>query len=160
MTTASTKTPRVMETVSDVLGRVVRGLSIERELRSHSVEPAWPKAVGPRLAPHSRPARLHHGVLTVEVRSAAWLHELFLMRESMRLALNREMGGDYVRELRLRPGSGFPPTPTTSQPLPGPLVARDDVEAAIETLAAAGADEGAVLAARALALAKRRAPKR
>ncbi len=145
--------------VSDVLGRVVRGLSIEREIRSHAVEPAWPLAAGPRLSPHTRPARLHHGVLTVEARSASWLHELFLMRESMRLALNREMGGDYVRELRLKLGTGFAPPSPAQSVLPGPLIARDDIEAAVETLAAAGADEGAVLAARALALARHRRKK-
>jgi hypothetical protein len=148
-----------METVSDVLGRVVRLLSIERELRGHAVEPAWARAMGPRLLPHARPSRLAHGVLTVEARSAAWLHELFLMRESLRASLNREMGGEYVRELRLRLGTGFAPPPAASPVLPGPLLERDDIEEAIESLAASGADEGALLAARALALSKRRARK-
>jgi hypothetical protein len=143
---------RKFENVSDVLARVVRGLAIERELRSRAVEPAWPRAAGPRLAPHSRPAMLRSGILTVEARSAAWLHELFLMRESLRLALNREMGGDYVRELRMRLGTGFaPPGPAQSMV---PLLELSRLEEAVDELATAGAGEGALLAGRALALSR------
>lgn len=145
---------RRLESVSDVLLRVVRGLAIEEKVRSHAIEPAWPRAVGARVAASTRPVQLRSGMLVVEARSAAWLNEASMLREQIRVQLNREMGGDYVREVRFRLGGGFPPL---APPKPASRVeaSEADVAGSQKELAAEAGDEGARLAARARALHRR-----
>jgi hypothetical protein len=149
---------RHFEPVSDVLHRVVRGLDIEEQLRAHAVEPAWPRAVGPRVAASTRPAQLRAGVLLVEARSAAWMNEAALLREQIRESLNREMGGHFVRELRFRLGGGFPPLVPVPVP-PRPAASEAEIAEVVAELIASAGIEGAQLVARARALQRHAAPK-
>ncbi len=142
------------ESVADVLGRVVRGLDIEKQLRSRSVEPAWRRAVGEKMALGTRPSRLKGGVLLVETRSAAWMTEASLLREGIRAAVNRELGGDFVRELRFRLGAGFPPIGSGAGTRLS--VSEDEVQREVERLSASSA-AGARLVARARALQRKKA---
>jgi predicted nucleic acid-binding Zn ribbon protein len=146
---------RRFENLSTVLNRVVRGLDIEEELRSHAIEPAWPRAVGERIAANTRPARLVSGTLWIEARSAAWLNEVSLLRRGLMAALNREMGGDYVRDVRFRLGGGFPALTATVKER-RPAATEEEIRTAEVELARAGAHEGASIAARAMALSRRK----
>ena len=76
---------------------------------AHAVEPAWPRAVGPELARHTRAAKLHAGVLTVEARSTVWLNEVSLLKESLLEKLRAELPAATIREVRFRLGGAFPP---------------------------------------------------
>ena len=148
--------PLSIEGVSEVLRRVVRAMEIEAKLTSHSAEPAWPRAAGPRLAPHSRAIGLRGGVLTVEARSASWINEMSLQREGLRDRMNTEMGHrgsrpGPVQELRLRLGGGFAPVSTHS---PTGGVTPAEIESAQAALQEAG-PTGAALAARAYALVRK-----
>jgi predicted nucleic acid-binding Zn ribbon protein len=144
---------RKLETVPDALLRLVRTLDIERKLLAHAVEPAWPRAVGPRLAAHTRAARLQDGVLTIEARSASWLNEVSLRRETVLARLREEMPQSSIRELRFRLGGGFPAL--DGQPLRRPLeTTPEEVERARTQLAAEGTT-GAEIVARAFALQRK-----
>lgn len=66
----------------------------------------WPAVAGTRIARHSRAVSFRDGTLTVEVEGSAWMHELgFLKRELVR-NLNRHLGADVVRDVRLAPARG------------------------------------------------------
>jgi hypothetical protein len=146
---------RTFEPMRELLERVVRGLDLERELRNHSVETVWARVAGPRLAPHTRAGPLRGGRLTVEARSAAWMHDVALRREELRARLNTELGGPVVEEIRVRLGGAFPSL--GGEPAREPALTDRELEAAAHELAeAGGGDEGARLAARARALQKRR----
>lgn len=139
------------EQVKGLIERVIRGLSIETRLRGHSVEAAWPRAVGDRLAPHTRATTLREGLLTVEVRSAGWMHEVGFRRQELRRLINDELGGQYVRDIRVRLGGGFPVVPTEEE-RKARQPTEDDLRLAHHELASNGAGEGAQLLARARAL--------
>jgi hypothetical protein len=144
---------RKIETLPDILRRVVRGLDMEAKLLSHSVEPAWPRAAGARLAEHTRATRLRDGVLTIEARSASWLNEISLLRDQIRERLNAELGGPRVRDLRFRVGADFPPLKERTASIEASEI---EVASARRTLASGGT-VGAELAARAYVLASKRA---
>jgi predicted nucleic acid-binding Zn ribbon protein len=65
---------------------------------------AWEHAVGPAIAASARPAAERDGVLTVLCESAVWAQELTLMQSRVLSALNGELGGEAIRELRCRTG--------------------------------------------------------
>lgn len=144
--------PRDAELLADVLQRVVRGLDIEKKLLSHSIEPAWPRAAGARLAKHTRAAKLRDGVLTVEARSASWLNEVAMMREPLKARLNTELGEHRVKELRFRLGGAFPPL---VEPVAPAEPTDAELASARRSLAEAGLD-GADIVARAYVLSHRR----
>lgn len=60
----------------------------------------WREAVGARIAERARPAALWNGVLTLQVATSVWAHELSLLSTELCDRL-RERGVD-VRELRFR----------------------------------------------------------
>lgn len=64
------------ELVGDILRRVMRDVRPVRPRRRDAMLDAWRKAAGDELAAETRPSSLRKGVLTIEVRSAALLHEL------------------------------------------------------------------------------------
>lgn len=146
---------RKVETLKDVLSRVVRTLDIEKQLLTHAVGPVWERAMGERLARHTRAAQLRAGVLTVEARSAAWMNEAAMQRDQIRERMNLELGGQHVREVRFRLGGAFPPLrPVNDEPKHLPTEV--EVESARRALSHDGGDTGAELTARAMALALKR----
>ena len=72
------------EALGKILERVMRGARPRR--RRNAVADAWRDAGGADLAETTRPATLRQGVLMVEVRSAALLHELAGFRKEDLLA--------------------------------------------------------------------------
>jgi predicted nucleic acid-binding Zn ribbon protein len=64
------------------------------------VQSAWPDVAGSTIAGEAEPVSEREGTVTVACGSAAWAHELELLRGDLRLALNTRLGGERVRELR------------------------------------------------------------
>ncbi len=71
----------------------------------------WPEAVGSRVAARARAVAFRDGTLFVEVDSATWMNELGYLKHHMVTELNRRLGEEVVREIRLQPASGSRPAP-------------------------------------------------
>jgi predicted nucleic acid-binding Zn ribbon protein len=90
-----------METISIVLSRALVRLGLENEWQGWRAVDEWSYAVGPRVSKHTRAVGFRDGALSVEVEGSAWIHELgFLKRELVR-RINRHLGSNLVREVRL-----------------------------------------------------------
>lgn len=76
----------------DALGEFLQSSGLARHMEAFPVFDAWNAAVGPDLARLARPVRFQRGELTVEVESAAHLHELTSFTgEGYRLAANQAL---------------------------------------------------------------------
>lgn len=62
----------------------------------------WPEVVGEGVAGRSQPRYLRRGVLVVEVKSAAWSHQLTLLKDDVLGAIARVVPTLSVRELRFQ----------------------------------------------------------
>ncbi len=62
--------------MADILQRVMRDVRPSVRKRRDKMRDTWEFVAGPELAGETRPATLRAGVLTIEVRSTALLHEL------------------------------------------------------------------------------------
>jgi predicted nucleic acid-binding Zn ribbon protein len=62
----------------------------------------WSEVVGEAVARNTHPVRFSKGVLTVSVSTAAWLHNLSMMKPQILQNLAREFGEGYVSDLRLK----------------------------------------------------------
>jgi len=85
-----------------VLGRVLSGLGLSREVAGWQAVAAWPRLVGPRIARHTRAVSFRDGTLHVEVEGSAWMQELGYLSRDLVRRINLELGTDDIRELRFR----------------------------------------------------------
>ncbi len=89
--------------IGDALERFLRANGI----RKHGDQPAacraWSEVLGRELAARAQPVAFKGGVLTVEVRSAAHLHELQnFTGESFRTLANARLGKEEIRRVQFR----------------------------------------------------------
>ena len=66
----------------------------------------WPAVAGARIARRSRAVSFRDGTLNVEVEGSAWMHELGFLRRELVRNLNRHLGAEVVRDVRLVPARG------------------------------------------------------
>jgi predicted nucleic acid-binding Zn ribbon protein len=91
--------------VRDVLQQLAPKLGLESRLREEEVIAAWAEIVGDFFALHSRPTRLHQGILLVSVLQPTVMYELDRQCKSMILSkLKDRFGSKMIRELRFRLG--------------------------------------------------------
>jgi predicted nucleic acid-binding Zn ribbon protein len=107
---------RKPERAEVVLWEVLRRLGLEERVREGGAVLAWKSAVGPAGASRSRAVVCKGGRLLVEVQSSPWMQELACMKSEIRAAINRELGGEVVKEVMFRladpepdPGPAGPP---------------------------------------------------
>ena len=98
-----------VEAVGGVLGRVLENLGLSREMTGWQAVEAWPKLVGPRVARHARAVAFRDGTLQVEVEGSAWMQELAYLKRDLVQRINRELGGEHVRDVRFTPPRGGRP---------------------------------------------------
>jgi hypothetical protein len=89
--------------IDSALARFLRAHGI----RQHGEQPAacraWSEALGSELAARARPVAFRDGVLTVEVRSAAHLHELQnFTGDAFRASANERLGKAEIRRVQFR----------------------------------------------------------
>jgi len=68
---------------AELIGNLLSGHGVERELREHRLLTHWARVVGDRVAARSTPDGLSKGVLWVRVANSAWLHELSFLRDEV-----------------------------------------------------------------------------
>lgn len=113
------------EPAGDAIRRALEALGGE-PANTHSLETAWPAAVGPENARVAWPAKLgRDGTLHVNTRDATWAFELGMLAEEVLAGLREVLGTAAPRALRFNPGP-LPEAPSG--------VARERVESSAEEL--------------------------
>lgn len=101
---ADRKIDRVLS-IREVLLQLAPKLGLEARLREEEIISAWADVVGDFFAKHSRPVRLHQGMLVVTVLQPTVMYELDRQWKSLILTkLKTRFGGKLIRELRFRMG--------------------------------------------------------
>ncbi len=89
----------------DVLGRVLEDLGLEGTAAVLRIAEHWEAVVGPEVARHCQPSRLHGTVLELTVDTSVWCQQLQLRRREILAALQRELGPEAApTDLRLHVG--------------------------------------------------------
>ena len=94
-----------MLSVREILVQLAPELGLEVRLREEEIFSAWSEIVGQFFARHSRPVRLHQGLLVVNVLQPTVLYELDRQWKTLILSkLKKRFGGRLIKELRFRIG--------------------------------------------------------
>ena len=88
---------RIAVPLKDALKEYLKESGLAPKLRHWDIYSAFGKALGRNLSKRARPVRFQRGILTVEVESAAHLHELAnFSGESVRIQANQILGGERI----------------------------------------------------------------
>ena len=91
--------------VREVLDQLAPKLGLESRLRQEEIVAVWVEIVGDFFARHSRPTKLHQGILIVNVLQPTVLYELDRQWKALILTrLKGRFGGKVIKELRFRIG--------------------------------------------------------
>jgi hypothetical protein len=86
--------------IQEALASLMREAGIRAQRPDLRVFAAWEESAGPALAKRAVPVRFARGELTVEIESAAHLHELKAFTgELVRANVNRRLGSETVRRV-------------------------------------------------------------
>lgn len=121
------------------LAPAVEELGVTQKLARFQIQACWPELVGPRLAPHCTPNKLHGRSLWLRVRAPVWAQEIMLMQDSILAALARRFPRLRVEQLRCQVGVVVPNLGEGPAPVPEDLSVIElprSVEYRLEKLAA------------------------
>ena len=112
------------EHLGRALNRTLRRLEGAYPDQAHRIWEVWETAVGEPLASHCRPVDYRNGTLVLAVNSASWMQQVQFLTGTVRDTLNRALGEDLVRQVRLRVAEAPPPPPPDEPP---PLPPTDEL---------------------------------
>ncbi len=95
-----------MTPIADLLSGLLRQYGLAEAAVGWRAVADWPAVAGARIAGHARAVSFHDGTLTVEVDGSAWMHELGFLKPELVRNLNRHLGADVIRDVRLAPARG------------------------------------------------------
>jgi predicted nucleic acid-binding Zn ribbon protein len=95
---------RTMGRLSATIAKVLKARGLESRLSEYHVFGQWEKAVGQVIARHARPVSIRGKKLTLVVDSPAWMQQLSLLKPEIAEKLNRNLGKELVKEIKLTLG--------------------------------------------------------
>ena len=60
----------------------------------------WNEIVGEKVANHTEPDRVEHGVIIVKVSSPTWRQELYFQKKEIIQKINNKIGKKVIRDIR------------------------------------------------------------
>jgi hypothetical protein len=90
--------------IKDLLGEVGSRLGLSSPIETGRVWSQWEEIVGAVVAEHAEPSSLKEGLLRVRADSPAWATEIGYLRDEIKIAVNRVVGLELVKEVRVWSG--------------------------------------------------------
>ena len=103
MSSTKSRDKRIAVPIQDALKEYLRESGLGTRLRYWQIYQAWSKALGIKLSKRARPVRFERGVLTVELESAAHMHELKnFTGENYRIQANKILGSERIARVEFK----------------------------------------------------------
>ena len=113
--------------VKTVVKGALRSLNLDARMRGYAVWGVWDKAVGDTIARQAQPSFVRGGILFVKCSSSAWMQQLHFMKDSIQKELNRVLGKEVIKDIRLQIGTIARPQ-ADEPPVENQEAALDDAE--------------------------------
>ena len=103
---AAPRAPTTPVSLEELVHEYVARRGWQRRLEGARVHEVWEQIVGPQLADHVRPVRLHGGVLVVRAESGDWATQLRYLTGTLVERANDILGAGQVTQVRVTVGRG------------------------------------------------------
>ncbi|UCC66098.1 MAG: DUF721 domain-containing protein [Deltaproteobacteria bacterium] len=82
----------------------LRSLNLDARMRGYAIWGIWDKVVGETVAQQAQPSFLRRGILFIKCSSPAWMQQLQFMKGMILEELNRQLGGEVIKDIRFQIG--------------------------------------------------------
>ena len=89
-----------MQSLKIALDSMLRKFGIENAIAQNNALNIWNEIVGEKVAKHTEPNRVEHGVIIVKVSSPTWRQELFFQKNEIIKKINNTIGKNVIRDIR------------------------------------------------------------
>ena len=104
------------ERIGKLLGAAGSAFGLASPAQVGKVWAEWRAIVGPGIAAHAEPTSLREGTLRVRADSPAWATELGYLGGEIKARVNRAVGSELVREVRVWIGPRRKPAGSRAEP--------------------------------------------
>jgi len=90
--------------IDKIVQNVIENLSGKGRVSEEEISEIWRKAVGAKMARHTKPVSIRKSVLLVNVDGSGWLYELTIKKREILGKLDGKFRGKQLKGLRFRIG--------------------------------------------------------
>ena len=90
--------------ISDILTAALNKYRPAQDTSMTQIWEIWDRAVGRPIAMNAKPDAFKDGMLSVNVSSSAWIHQLKFLEKEMIANLNRELDAPMIARIRFKIG--------------------------------------------------------
>ncbi len=90
--------------ISDVLNRALGKYRPARDMDMTQIWDVWEQAVGSPIAMNAKPDAFKDGMLSVNVSSSTWIHQLKFLEKEMISNLNTQLNSPLISKIRFKIG--------------------------------------------------------
>ena len=90
------------ESLDEIISQVLKSQNLEAPLNDKKIEEAWDKVAGTAFLKYTSKVEAKKGILYVSLSSSVVRNELIMAKQFIIKNLNKELGGDMVREIVFR----------------------------------------------------------
>jgi predicted nucleic acid-binding Zn ribbon protein len=123
-----------VERLSTTIMKILKARGLESRLSEYRIFGHWEKAVGAVIARHAHPVAMHGKKLTLVVDSPPWMQQLSLLKPEIKEKVNRSIGKEVVKDIKLILGEVAAAKKSTVAPA-APAVLDQEERVAIERYA-------------------------
>jgi len=87
------------QSLAEALRDYISEMKMERKLKEVDVVQSWESLLGKTIARYTRNIYLSRGILFVEITSPVVKNELVMMREEIRLRMNKQAGEEMISKI-------------------------------------------------------------
>ncbi|MCD6200213.1 MAG: DUF721 domain-containing protein [Bacteroidales bacterium] len=87
------------QSIREVIRQYLKEMQLDRKLQEVALVNEWENLVGKIIASKTERIYIHHEVLYVHIRSSVVKHELIMISEELKEALNKKAGEVLVKEI-------------------------------------------------------------
>ncbi len=88
--------------LKDVLQEMVEAMKWKEKLNETKIRRIWNQKMGTTINQYSRDISLRKGKLSITITAAPLKQELSYQRDKILEMINRELGGDFVKEVFIK----------------------------------------------------------
>lgn len=90
------------ELLREIIRQMLKDQHLEKPLYEKRIIDAWTSVLGPQIEKYTSHLEIKNAILYVSINSAVLRHDLFLSREEIKDALNKEVGHEVINAIVFR----------------------------------------------------------
>jgi predicted nucleic acid-binding Zn ribbon protein len=90
------------ELLGDVILKVLKEQHLDRPLNEKRLIDAWPLVLGDNIVQYTSELKIKKKILYVSLTSSVLCHDLFISREEIKKALNKQVGVEVITDIVFR----------------------------------------------------------